>query len=152
MSNHPQSGGIYFVVPFPHGWEVRAFPFSHYPDVGHAQIWELAVAPQLSLQWARHLHSAEVLDQKSRVIGLLARQLADLYDAVPRGRAQTPENSRSRCVVYHGDDLSPDMGITRRQIEKLLYLPADTRWMIDSHETQNPDSTQQLKQILGIQP
>ncbi|MCC6416494.1 MAG: hypothetical protein IT582_11345, partial [Opitutaceae bacterium] len=116
----------------------------------HALIWELAVAPQLALQWAHHRYGGEILDQKPRLIGDLARRLADLYDAVLRGRVQTPADSPSLCVIYHGDDLDPDMAVTRRQIAKLLFLPAGTRWVMDAHETRNPDSTQQLNQLLGI--
>lgn len=150
MPAHPKSGGIYFVAPFPTGWEVCAFPFRHWPDAGHALIWELAVAPQLALRWARRLHPPETLDRQPRLMATLARQLGNLYDAVPRGRAQAEIDKPRRCVVYHGDDLEPAMGVTPGQIAKLLLLPPRTPWVVDDHEARNPASVRELERLLGI--
>jgi hypothetical protein len=143
-------GGIYFVAPFPEGWEVCAFPFARYPDSGHALIWEHAVAPQLALQWARKLYTPALLDREPDRVTQMIGQLANLYDGVPRGRAQTPPDQSSRCIVYHGDDLIPGMEITRREILKGLLLPATTHWESDDHETQNPDSAHRLRRVLKL--
>lgn len=157
--NHPnhspvpsEPGGIYFIVPYPEGWEVCAFPFKLYPDAGHALIWEQVVAPQLALRWSRRLHSAADLDRQPQLIVLLKRRLASLYDGVPRGRAQAPLDQPNRCTVHHGNDLTPDMGITRRQIQARLLLPAGVCWQHDSHETCNLDSARRLRLVLGLSP
>lgn len=150
MSAHPESGGIFFVAPFPSGWEICAFPFKRWPDVGHALIWEMMVAPQLALRWACQLHPPEALDRQPRLLAALARQLGNLYDAVPRGRAQASLDDPRSCVVYHGNDLEPAMGVTRRQIAKLLLLPPRTPWIVDDHETRNSESMRELQRLLGI--
>ncbi len=66
----PPLGGIYFAVPFPGGWAVRAFPFRRYPDAGHAFIWERAVAPELALRWAGQLHAAVDLDRQPALMSI----------------------------------------------------------------------------------
>jgi hypothetical protein len=146
----PAPGGIYFLIPFPEGWEVCAFRFSLYPDSGHSFFWEQAVAPLLALRWARQRHAAADLDRQPALIVALKRRLAGLYDAVPRGRAQPPLGTPGRCVVHHGNDLTPDLGLTRQDILKSLGLRADTRWVFDGHETMNPDSVRQLQRLLGL--
>ena len=149
---HPALGGIYFIVPFPEGWEVCAFPFRFYPDVGHAVVWEQAVAAQLALRWARRLHTAADLSRQPQRVVMLKRRLAALYDGVPRGRAQAPLGKPDCCIIYHGADLAPAMNVSRQQIQTRLLLAVDVRWRHDAHETCNADSARQLRHVLGLDP
>lgn len=142
--------GVYFIVPFPGGWEVCAFRFNRYPDVGHALTWELMVAPQLALRWAPRLHSVATLEQSPELVIRLKNALAPLYDSVPRGRVVSPSTLQRKYRLYHGADLAPWMKIKRATVEESLGIAGTVVWLKDEHETRNTDSVDRLTRLLRI--
>lgn len=144
-------GGIYFIVPFPEGWEVCAFPFKIYPDAGgHALMWDMIVSRHLAMRWARVLFTHEQLDKTPILIKRLAVSLSTLYDAVPRGRAELPLEGSEKINIYHGDDLKPWMQASKNQIENALRLNGGAKWVRDDHERCNSDSAARFCQLLKM--
>lgn len=143
-------GGIYFVVPFPDRWEVCAFRFDRYPDVGHAMTWELMVAPQLALRWALRMHTSSDLDRRPELVTRLSTALAPLYDSVPRGRLVPPSRGFPDYRLFHGHDLPLRTGISRRTVGRAFGVVGKLRWLRDEHETRNADSTDQLVSLLPV--
>jgi hypothetical protein len=77
------------------------------------------------LPWARKLCTPALLAREPDRITQMIDQPANLYDGVPRGRAQTPPDQSSRCIVYHGNDA---LGIRRsRNPEPRQRKPAPAR-------------------------
>lgn len=135
------STGIYYIIPTPKRWEFIEFVFDNvtYPDtMNHQDAWENEVIHYLGSAWEYTLNSPAKLT---------AHLLKLHIYGFPRGRISLLDGKR--YVVLNGNNIIPEMKITKSAIEKAFGLHRPT-WEFDQHEQVVADDKQAVREILKI--
>ncbi len=114
------SEGIFYVIRNPDGWGLYAYRYDQYPEAGHPQFWEDAVAIVLARRWSQN--------DSSRFRNIEADLVNHPY-GFPRGRVTKPGR---QYTVYHGNDLRGL--IARKVIETAFDIGKRCHWEFDQHE------------------
>jgi len=99
------SEGPYYLVPFPEGWEVMAFPDEHYGGIGHIDAWKQYVVPQIQSRYGIQFNPMEKI------------QADESPYAFPRGRVgatmpnvQMQGEEPGHWYIYYGSDTPKSVG------------------------------------------
>ena len=127
--------GVYYLVRFPTGWRLYAFPWEDFGDLWHGDVWRRFVVPDLVEAWAQR-------------VALTPHQLQPWWKGFPRGRI---ERAGIRAyTVFHADDIG-ETGSTQARIESAFELGnSKVQWSLDPHEQQNPEHRAALEKLFGL--
>lgn len=132
------SEGIFYVIREPHAWKIVSRSHEDGNQLAHVDVWEREIVSELAREWAKkaRLDAANV-----------SRQIVNYPYAFPRGRVV---KTGSRFVVFHGNDLTAKMKITRLMIEKCFGIQGRAKWQADDHERCQHDDKETVRQLLKI--
>lgn len=126
--------GVYYILRFPTGWRLYAFPWEDFGDLWHGAVWRRFVVNDLAESWV----SANVT----------ATQLQPWWKGFPRGRIERA--GAQEYTVFYANDFA-ESGITPERIAHAFELGnSKVTWSLDPHEQQSPEHQAALKRLLGF--
>jgi hypothetical protein len=100
LSESPGKQGVYYVVRFPSGWRLYAFPWEDFGGLWHGDAWRRYVALDLA-------------EARAQTATVAAEELRPWWKGFPRGRVA--RTGPGEYVVFHADDLA-ETGIMPERI------------------------------------
>lgn len=148
------SGGIYYAVRFPGGWELMTFRFDELgEDILHPWMWEDYVVPVLAARWhASRRGKVSPLPHGTRVrrqdsgLDALEEKLLEHSAGFPRGRIM-PQGLG--YVHLHGRDLGVS-GLSLDRAERPFGVVGAER-VFDAHEQCLITDRDAVRRVLGIE-
>jgi hypothetical protein len=124
----PGKQGVYYILPFPTGWRLYAFPWEDFGDLWHGDAWRRFAADDLAEAWK-----------------VPADQLKPWWKGFPRGRVERA--GAREYTVFYADDFA-ETAITPERIAHAFELgKSKVTWSLDPHEQQHPEHQAALKRL-----
>lgn len=135
QENLEPSGGAYYFVRYPLGWDIYAVRDAEWGHMDHPDLWAELVVPQLAGAWSKAL--------KMPAKGLEKALRLHSY-GFPRGRVT---GHGHRWLVLHGGDAKT---ISKPRLERAFQITGMATWERDMHEQCQKDDRDALRRILKL--